>query len=100
MLLGGLWHGASWNFMIWGGLNGLGMLIYRFWKSCNVYVRTLVKVPFRLAFYILNTTVTRTCVQPVLRLDAHHIHRRRRVDALTICAASRPPSRGLRLAGR
>ena len=28
MLLGGLWHGASWNFMIWGGLNGLGMLIY------------------------------------------------------------------------
>ena len=27
MLLGGLWHGASWNFMIWGGLNGLGILI-------------------------------------------------------------------------
>ncbi|MFD2787417.1 MBOAT family O-acyltransferase [Hymenobacter rubripertinctus] len=23
MLLGGLWHGASWNFVIWGGLNGL-----------------------------------------------------------------------------
>lgn len=22
MLLGGLWHGASWNFVIWGGLNG------------------------------------------------------------------------------
>lgn len=42
MLLGGLWHGASWNFMIWGGLNGLGILIYRFWKSCNVYVRMLV----------------------------------------------------------
>ncbi len=39
MLLGGLWHGASWNFMIWGGLNGLGILIYRFWKTCNVYVR-------------------------------------------------------------
>lgn len=23
MLIGGLWHGASWNFVIWGGLNGL-----------------------------------------------------------------------------
>ena len=23
MLLGGLWHGASWNFVIWGGLNGI-----------------------------------------------------------------------------
>jgi alginate O-acetyltransferase complex protein AlgI len=29
MLLGGLWHGASWNFVIWGGLNGLGLLIER-----------------------------------------------------------------------
>jgi D-alanyl-lipoteichoic acid acyltransferase DltB (MBOAT superfamily) len=23
MLLGGLWHGASWNFLLWGGLHGL-----------------------------------------------------------------------------
>ena len=42
MLLGGIWHGASWNFMIWGGLNGLGMIVYRFWKDKNVYVRTLI----------------------------------------------------------
>ena len=42
MLLGGLWHGASWNFMIWGGLNGLGILIWRFWHGCNSYVRVLV----------------------------------------------------------
>lgn len=42
MLLGGIWHGASWNFMIWGGLNGLGMIVYRFWKDMNVYVRTAV----------------------------------------------------------
>lgn len=42
MLLGGIWHGASWNFMIWGGLNGLGMIIYRFWKDKNVYARTLI----------------------------------------------------------
>ena len=42
MLLGGIWHGASWNFMIWGGLNGLGMVVYRFWKDKNVYARTLI----------------------------------------------------------
>lgn len=54
MLLGGLWHGASWNFMIWGGLNGLGMLIYRFWHSCNVYFRTLTVSLVCLAFYLLN----------------------------------------------
>ncbi|MDJ0841184.1 MAG: MBOAT family protein [Acidobacteriota bacterium] len=27
MLLGGLWHGASWNFVIWGGIHG-GMLAF------------------------------------------------------------------------
>ena len=39
MLLGGLWHGASWNFMIWGGLNGLGMIVYKFWKQMSWHVR-------------------------------------------------------------
>ncbi len=42
MLLGGLWHGASWNFVIWGGLNGLGMIIYKIWSGFNMYVRMLV----------------------------------------------------------
>ncbi len=29
MLLGGLWHGAGWNFVIWGGLHGVGQAIQR-----------------------------------------------------------------------
>jgi len=29
MLLGGLWHGASWNFVVWGGLHGLLLLGHR-----------------------------------------------------------------------
>ena len=33
MLLGGLWHGASWNFMIWGGLNGIGQIVYKIWTK-------------------------------------------------------------------
>jgi len=35
MLLGGLWHGASWNFMLWGGLNGLGLVVYKLWKRVS-----------------------------------------------------------------
>lgn len=42
MLLGGFWHGASWNFMIWGGLNGCGIIIYKVWRRMKMYVRTLV----------------------------------------------------------
>ena len=29
MLLGGLWHGASWNFVLWGGLHGLALAAER-----------------------------------------------------------------------
>jgi len=42
MLLGGLWHGASWNFMIWGGLNGLGMVIHKIWKNWGIGLRFFV----------------------------------------------------------
>lgn len=30
MLLGGLWHGTSWNFIVWGGLHGLFLIVQRF----------------------------------------------------------------------
>ena len=39
MLLGGMWHGASWNFIIWGGLNGIGLIIYQFWKDMAWWLR-------------------------------------------------------------
>ncbi len=42
MLLGGLWHGASWNFMIWGGLNGIGMVIYKIWTKRSPGVKVLI----------------------------------------------------------
>ncbi len=32
MLLGGLWHGASWVFMLWGGLHGVGLIMHRLWS--------------------------------------------------------------------
>jgi alginate O-acetyltransferase complex protein AlgI len=31
MLLGGLWHGASWTFVIWGGLHGAYLVVNHFW---------------------------------------------------------------------
>lgn len=35
MLLGGLWHGSSWQFIIWGGLNGLGLVVYKLWRKVS-----------------------------------------------------------------
>jgi D-alanyl-lipoteichoic acid acyltransferase DltB (MBOAT superfamily) len=33
MLLGGLWHGASLRYVIWGGLHGIGLVINKIWDS-------------------------------------------------------------------
>jgi len=33
MLLGGLWHGAGWNFVIWGGLHGLYLALNHGWRN-------------------------------------------------------------------
>ena len=38
-VLGGLWHGASWNFIIWGGINGIGMIVEKIWRKMNWHVR-------------------------------------------------------------
>ncbi len=31
MLLGGLWHGANWKFLIWGGMHGLALALHKLW---------------------------------------------------------------------
>ena len=33
MVIGGLWHGASWNFVIWGALHGVGLAVVRLWQA-------------------------------------------------------------------
>ena len=33
MLLGGLWHGANWTFVAWGGLHGVYLIINHAWRS-------------------------------------------------------------------
>ena len=35
MLLGGLWHGASWTFVMWGGLQGLFVVVHRVWAGSS-----------------------------------------------------------------
>ena len=35
MVLGGLWHGASWTFVAWGALHGLFLVINHLWIACK-----------------------------------------------------------------
>ncbi|WP_314967979.1 MBOAT family protein [Phocaeicola abscessus] len=42
MLLGGLWHGASWNFVVWGGLHGIALAGHKWWRNLKGKPKTAV----------------------------------------------------------
>lgn len=44
MLLGGLWHGASWNFVFWGGLHGVALIFDKAWLSLKFAHTRVMKV--------------------------------------------------------
>ncbi|MDX2359712.1 MAG: MBOAT family O-acyltransferase [Crocinitomicaceae bacterium] len=37
MVVGGLWHGPSENFVIWGAMNGLALVIFKYWGKINKF---------------------------------------------------------------
>lgn len=48
MVIGGLWHGASWNFALWGAIHGGGLAVVRLWQAhLSSYAQRLVPVRFR-----------------------------------------------------
>lgn len=47
MLLGGVWHGAAWNFVIWGAIHGAALTIQRWLRS-----QTQIKVPTPLGWIL------------------------------------------------
>ncbi len=56
-LLSGLWHGASWNFILWGGFHGLLLVIWRFWENAPPALRPerLGRIPqMILTFALIN----------------------------------------------
>jgi alginate O-acetyltransferase complex protein AlgI len=53
MLLGGLWHGASWNFVLWGALHGCGLALQRFCSARGLRVGPWVGTPATFLFVML-----------------------------------------------
>ena len=51
MLLGGLWHGANWKFVFWGGMHGIGLAIHKALKSKLKKIPDILPTKF-LAWFI------------------------------------------------
>ncbi|WP_235727707.1 MBOAT family O-acyltransferase [Maridesulfovibrio frigidus] len=41
-LVAGLWHGAGWTFVIWGGLHGVALVVHRIWVARNITMPNFV----------------------------------------------------------
>src|SRR5262249_43056099 len=62
MLLGGLWHGAAWNFVLWGAFHGLLLIGYRVldrnpehedpWSGRFSYARVVAKMLLMFGFTV------------------------------------------------
>ena len=78
MLLGGLWHGAAWTFVLWGALHGAMLVVHRAWEQSTFGARhalpplvartvtlvcvVLAWVPFRAADFATTLTLYRGLV--------------------------------------
>lgn len=41
-LLAGLWHGAGWTFILWGGMHGVALVIHRVWNKFNLKIPSIL----------------------------------------------------------
>ncbi|MBN2413652.1 MBOAT family protein [candidate division KSB1 bacterium] len=58
MLLGGLWHGANWNFVFWGFLHGLYLVVHKFYRQVFPYKDNVQKGFFYYSTQILSLGFT------------------------------------------
>lgn len=53
-LIGGIWHGAGWTFVLWGILHGVAIIIHRVWQSLGIKLNSLLA--WFITFNFINLT--------------------------------------------
>jgi alginate O-acetyltransferase complex protein AlgI len=56
MLLGGLWHGAAWNYVIWGALHGTALCVNKLWSQLRE--RLAIVPESNIAYTVASVVVT------------------------------------------
>jgi D-alanyl-lipoteichoic acid acyltransferase DltB (MBOAT superfamily) len=89
MVLGGLWHGADWTFVVWGGIHGAGLVVERRWTRRDPAPRAAPVLDFEAAApgvgygeVLVDVPVT---IAPAT--GVRHPWRRRLVTFHVVCAA-------------
>jgi D-alanyl-lipoteichoic acid acyltransferase DltB (MBOAT superfamily) len=78
MLLCGLWHGASWNFVLWGGIHGVSLAIHRAWKAWD----TLTSLKDNIGFQRVRDFFSRLLTLSVVLVGWVFFRAQTRTDAI------------------
>jgi alginate O-acetyltransferase complex protein AlgI len=62
MLLCGLWHGAGWNFVIWGGIHGVALAVHRAWTTWHPLCGLADRPVFQLVWTLFSRLLTLSIV--------------------------------------
>ncbi|KQZ01900.1 alginate O-acetyltransferase [Pseudolabrys sp. Root1462] len=62
MLLGGLWHGAGWTFVVWGGLHGVYLVINHYWTRTFNRVPVLKSLSKTFVYALCSLVITQLAV--------------------------------------
>lgn len=53
-MLGGIWHGAAWTFVIWGALHGIAIVVHRLWQRLGYKLHKFTA--WAITFVFINVT--------------------------------------------
>jgi alginate O-acetyltransferase complex protein AlgI len=53
-VIGGLWHGAGWTFIIWGGAHGIALMVHRVWQKIGIKMHSFIA--WVITFNFINMT--------------------------------------------
>ena len=69
MVVGGLWHGPSVNFVIWGTMNGLALVLFNYWKKVSPYENNTWKITHFWKIFITFNFITFTRIWFIMQKD-------------------------------
>ncbi len=52
-VIGGLWHGASWTFVFWGALNGIGLVVHRLYRNLKINTPDVIAIAITFVFVMI-----------------------------------------------
>lgn len=80
MVVGGLWHGPSVNFVIWGTMNGLALILFNYWKKISPYENNSGRLTHIWKIFITFNFITFTRIWFIMQEESdpkaflHHIY--------------------------